>query len=288
MRRGMLVVAGILGAALLLTDAAAAQQPTGDFGGGAVNEAPASPLEPGNIVIGLNAPTPTTVSISATIVGACASGSFTATVPLAADGTFTAIGDVRQARTRTRYDVRGTLTETPTGTATARFQRETTTGTRRCGAIGVRWEARRPLGVLGILGAPAYPIPAATLFGATDQRANDTTRGIVLRRSPDGHAVSRAIYGVRLACSGGAGTSPTFDLPRDNLPIGAGGQVADLETGTVQTLTSILKYVETFAGTIGSTGAEGTFSAELSVRDRRSGKRVTLCRSGEVRWAASI
>lgn len=89
-----------------------------------------------------------------------------------------------------------------------------------------------------------------------------------------------------MTCSG-AGTSPTFDLPRGNLPIGPDGRVSDREEGTVRTQTSILKYVERFAATIGSAGADGMFSVELSVRRRATGKRVTRCRTGVVRWSAA-
>jgi hypothetical protein len=104
--------------------------------------------------------------------------------------------------------------------------------------------------------------------------------------SADGRSVSRAIFGVRLTCSG-AGTSLTFDLPRSDLPIGPDGRVSDRESGRRKTETSIFKYVERFAATLGSTGATGMFSVELTVRRRATGKRVTRCRSGIVRWSAS-
>ena len=89
-----------------------------------------------------------------------------------------------------------------------------------------------------------------------------------------------------MSCSR-AGTSPTFDLPRGDLAIGPDGRVSDREEGTVRTETAILKYVERFAATIGSAGAQGMFSVELTVRRRATGKRVTRCRTGVVRWTAS-
>ena len=130
--------------------------------------------------------------------------------------------------------------------------------------------------------------PGGTLLLGATTRAEDadTPLGVALRVSPDGRAVSRAIYGVRMSCSG-AGTSPTFDLPRADLPIGPDGRVSDREAGQVKTESSILKYVERFAATLGSTGATGMYSVELSVRRRTTGKRVTRCRSGEVRWSAT-
>ena len=201
-------------------------------------------------------------------------------MPIAADGTFSAFGTVRQAATRMRYELRGTLTETPSGTATARFQRRVGNSTRRCSAEGVRWDARRRSAGTGTTTAAR---PASTLFGLSGQAR---PRGLVARISADGRTLSRALYGVTLRCSGGV-SSPTFDLPRDDLAILSDGRVSDRETGTRRTTTSILKYVERFAATLGSAGAEGMYSVELTVRSRRTGKRQTSCRSGVVRWTAS-
>jgi hypothetical protein len=277
------LVASVLVAVLASAPGAAAQQVTGDFGGGAVTMPPASPLRAGNMVIGLHSTDGATVQVVATIVGRCASGSFSASVPVAADGTFSATGAVRQARTSTRYEVRGILSETPSGTASARFERLTANSPRRCRTFDVQWQARRPLGGFGM---PAAVTPGGLLLGASGQLDGAAPHGIALRIAPDARSVSRAIYGVRASCSG-VGTSPTFDLPRDNLPIAPDGRVSDREAGMVKTKTSILRYVERFAATLGSAGGEGMFSVELSVRRRADGKRVTSCRSGVVRWSAS-
>ena len=279
------LVAGALGAALWLAPSAAAQQPGGEFGGGAVSPSSSPALEAGNMAIGLRTSADaTSVRLTATMVGRCASGTFTATAAMAADGTFRAIGAVRQARTTTRYEVRGVMSERPSGTATARFTRETARRTRTCSALDVVWEARRSSGGFG--DAAAIP-PGGALFGASNQRDGaGTPLGVALRLSADGRSLTRAVYAVRMRCTN-AGTSPTFDLPRDDRPIGADGRVSDREEGTVRTQTAILRYVERFAATIGSTGAEGFFSVEVSVRRRATGKRITLCRSGEVRWSAT-
>ena len=283
MRRRIIVPAA-LGAALWLAPAALAQQVAGEFGGGAVSPSSAPALEQGNMAIGLRSADGTSVQVTATMVGRCASGTFAATVPVAADGTFRATGAVIQARTTTRYDLRGVLSERPTGTVTARFRRETTRRTRTCSSLDVVWEARRPSGGFGV--AAATP-PGGLLFGASAQRdPGGTPLGIAVRVSADGRSLSRAVYAVRMRCSN-AGTSPTFDLPRDNLPIMPDGRVSDRESGTVKTQTSILKYVERFAATLGSAGADGMFSVELSVRRRATGKRITRCRSGVVRWSAT-
>ena len=284
MHRRLLVAAAAVSAALALAPAAAAQQISGEFGGGAVSPSSAPALEAGNLAIGLHSADGASVQVTATVVGRCASGTFVATAPVAADGTFHAAGAVRQARTTTRYELRGVLSERPTGTLSARFRRETTKRARTCSALDIVWEARRPSAGRG---DPLAIPPGALLFGASDQRDGaGTPLGIALRISPDGRSLTRAMYAVRMRCSN-AGTSPTFDLPRDDLAIGPDGRVSDREEGTVRTQTSILKYVERFAATIGSEGATGMFSVELSVRRRATGKRVTRCRSGEVRWSAT-
>ncbi len=280
---GRQLAIGTLFATLWFAPPAAAQHATGDFGGGAVASAPA-PVA-GSMAIGLRAPNEgTSVRIAATVVGRCASGTFYETVPVAADGAFTAIGAVRQARTTMRYELRGVLSEQPSGTLTARFERTTSTRTRRCRAADVVWEARRPGAGPG---DPATTTLGGLVLGTSAQREpGGAPLGIALRRSADGRSVSRAIYGVRMDCLG-IGRSPTFDLPRDDLAIGLDGSVADVQAGLVKTDASILKYLERFNATLGSTGARGTFSVELSVRRRATGKRVTLCRSGDVDWSAS-
>jgi hypothetical protein len=278
------LAAAIVGTGLWLVPCAAAQQVRGEFGGGAVTPSSAPAFGAGNMAIGLRSDDGSNVRITATIVGRCASGTFATTVPVAADGTFHATGAVLQNRTRTRYELRGVLSQAPTGTASARFARTTKSRTRTCSARDVVWEARPPAIGFGDLATSA---PGGLLFGTSAQRDGaGTPLGVALRLSADGRSLSRAIYAVRMTCSG-AGVSPTFDLPRDDLTILPDGRVSDRESGTVKTETSILKYVERFAATLGSAGATGFYSVELSVRRRATGKRVTRCRSGEVRWSAS-
>jgi hypothetical protein len=263
--------------------APAAPRVSGDFGGGALRPLLGSPFAAGNMVIGLTSADGLAVSVTATVVAACASGTFNATASVAADGSFSASGSVAQGTVRMSYTLRGTLSEAPAGTATARFERVAAGRTRRCSATAVAWEARRPGAGFG---EPAAVTPGGMLRGSSEQRHGGARRGIVLRISPDGRSVSRAIYGVGLRCTGGR-SSPAFDLPRDGLAILPDGRVSDRESGTIRRRRTIVRYVERFAATLGSAGGEGMFSVELSVRDRTTGKRITRCRSGIVRWSAS-
>jgi hypothetical protein len=279
-------VLAVLAAAPTLPAAAQAQQPTpviGNFGGGALLTAPASPFSPGTMVIGLRAGGGPTVRITATVAGRCASGSFAAEPTVAADGTFSASGEVRQRSIRTRYELQGTLSERPSGMVTARFKRSVGERTTDCSAQNIRWEAREAPGGFG---EPAAVTPDATLFGTTAQRHKGARRGIVLRISPDGRAISRAVYAVTLRCTGDV-RSLTYDLPRDDLAIGADGRFSDRESGRRRTKTAILRYVERFAGNAGSTGAEGFLSSTVTIRRRSTGRRIARCRSGGVRWSAT-
>jgi hypothetical protein len=255
----------------------------GNFGGGAVVAPPAVPFSAGNMVIGLRAGGDTRVRITATIVAACASGTFDTVATVAADGTFSATGGSRQANTRASYAISGTLSATPSGTATVRFKRTVNDRTRRCRAEGVRWEARRALGGFG---EPAAVAPGALLLGTVGQREGGARRGIALRISDDAKTLRRAIYGVTLRCSHDT-RSVTFDLPRDDLAIASSGRVGDRESGRRRTKTTTLSYVERFGATLGSGGAEGFFSVNVTVRRRSTGRRISRCRSGVVRWSAT-
>jgi hypothetical protein len=289
MRLSVLIAAATV--ALAMPVNAAAQQPAAaqDFGGGAVNAPPASPFSAGNMVIGLHSLDATRLQVSATIVGSCASGTFVTVAPVAADGTFSTSGDVRQANTRTTYELHGTLTATPSGTATAHFERATARGTRRCSAEDVAWQARAATDATDAttaIGEPAMVPAGALLLGTTTQHESDARHGIAVRISADGRSVARAIYGVKLHCSHDV-SSPTFDLPQDDLAILPDGRVSNRESGTRRTKTTILRYVERFAATLGSAGGDGMFSVQLTVRRREDGRRVTRCRSGSVRWSAT-
>lgn len=279
------ILAATLAAALLAPALATAQVATpvlGNFGGGAVTAPPAAPFAAGSMVIGLRAAGGSRIRVSATIVAPCASGSFSSTPTVAADGTFVATGAVRQRNVRMRYELAGTLGATPSGTATARLQRTVGGRTRHCSTGSVAWEARRPAGGIGV---PAVAVPGL-LLGTTGQRQRGARRGIVLGVATDGRSLTRAIYGVTLRCTGDA-RSVTFDLPRDAIAIAADGRFSDRESGSRRTRTMTTRYVERFAGIVGSTGAEGFFSATLTIRSRSSGRRIGRCRSGTVRWMAT-
>lgn len=295
MRRPALATAVCAVLATAGTAAATAQEPapapapvpatvTGNFGGGAVSAPPVDPFGAGSFVIGLRASPGPRLQISATIVGPCAAGSFTAIARVAEDGSFVASGASRQDDVRTVYGITGTLSETPSGTASGSFTRDLGGGrSARCRSGIVRWSARRPLGDLG---TPAAAPGGALLYGTTNQRLGAARRGIVLRVSEDATKLDRALYGVMLRCSNG--TSPGFDLPRDALAIAADGSFADRQQGSERTKTTVVRYDERFAGTIGSTAAQGAMSVYVRYSDRRSGRTLVRCSSGPVSWTATL
>ena len=177
------------------------------------------------------------------------------TVPVAADGTFTAAGAVRQARTTMRYELRGTLTETPSGVATARFERTTTTRTRRCSALDVLWEARRPpAGDRRTGGAAARR--AARRHDDPARRRRHAARH---RPAPVGRRPPRQPRDLRrqaelLGRRARRRRSTSRATTCRSCPTAAS---ATASRGIVKTDASILKYVERFGATLGSTGAHG-------------------------------
>ena len=161
----------------------------------------------------------------------CETAPIKTTVPLTADGTFSAIGVSRATpgggrRITTTYDIAGTI-DGASASGTARGATSVATrgrATRRCTSGTVRWGARRATGELGAAGAVAK----ARLYGTTSQRLEGPRRAIVLRVSSDATKLTRALYDVTLTC-GTRKRTDIYDAPRRNLTIEDDGTFADVE-----------------------------------------------------------
>ena len=236
------------------------------------------------MVIGLRAGGGARVRITATIVAACASGTFDTVATVAADGTFSAAGSSRQANTRASYSISGTLSATPSGTATAHFKRTVNDRTRRCGAEGVQWQARRALAGFG---EPAAVAPGALLLGTVGQReggARRADRAAGLRRRQDPQPGDLRRHAALLARHALGHVRPAAGRSRDRRQR---SRVTAARTAGGARRPSVYSYVERFGATLGSGGAEGFFSVNVTVRRRSTGRRISRCRSGVVRWSAS-
>ena len=277
--------------ALTAGGAALAHDPashTGDYGGGAVVAPPRSIYNAGNMLVGLRATSDHRLQINAAVILSCSEDAvFRLVVTPAADGSFGAKG-VRVRRTssgsvRTDYEIDGTIAgPAVSGTATARNAITRGERTRRCPRATVRWQARRPTGVVGVL----PPAPGMRMYGTTSQRLAGARRAIVLRISSDATKLTRALYEVTVRC-GSQTLTGNFDAPRRNLPIAADGRVRDVERFTFTSRRTIYRSVERFDAMVGTAGATGTFSTTSRVADRRTGRTIRRCSSGTVRFTAS-
>lgn len=290
----MRVLAGVAGAvaALALAATALAQAPAlpvGNFGGGTVLPPPADPLGAGNAVLGMRA-ADGKLKIEATLRGKCGGGTFSAKATLAADGGFRARGTSRRrpepgVRLKTTYDISGTLTATGVedGSATASSEiRVRGQKTVRCKSGTVAYQVRRPSGEIGTPGAA----PKARYYGITSERRGGPRRGIVMRVSSDGKALTRALYAVTLAC-GKLELPDIVDTPRRSLAIDDLGRVSDRVRTTFREPKTITRSDERFTATLGSTGAAGTLSITERTTSRMSGKLIETCKTGTIKWTAA-
>ena len=144
------------------------------------------------------------------------------------------------------------------------------------------WSARRSTGELGGAGAA----PGVAMYGTTAQRLDGARRAIVLRVSPDGAKLERALYDVTLKCPRATDTD-VHDAPLRNLAIAADGTFTDVERFRYRDRRTIQYDTERFSGQIGSAGANGTFSVVSRLANRATGRTIGTCRSGTVAWTAA-
>jgi hypothetical protein len=290
--------------AATLTGAAAAiaQLPVatpGNYGGGAVLSPPKSLGAPGNMLIGLRVGG-NRVQLNASVAASCESLSFSASAALgtpAVGGVPFKVTGTKRARLSggrsvvTTYAVQGFVADVaglpghPYAGGTARVRNRITTpgrATRTCTSGKVGWAARRPSGDLGASGITG----GEYLYGTTSQRREGPRRAIMLRVSRDGTKLLRALYDADLRCAGRT-IRGIYDAPRRNLPISPIFTVRDVEHFTYRTRTTIAHDTERFEATLGKTGAHGTFSIVSRLADRRSGRTISTCASGTVRFTAS-
>jgi hypothetical protein len=292
--RARVVGAAGAAAALALAATAFAQEPVppvGNFGGGTVVAPPRDPLGAGNAVIGMRAVSSGEVQFEATVRGKCGGGTFPAKATLKADNSFRAKGTNMRTpeaglHVKTTYDITGTLTATGVtdGVASATTKiRVKGAKTQTCKSGKVAFQVRRASGDIGAPGAVAK----ARYYGNTSERRHSVRRGFVMRVSKDGTKLTRALYGVTLKCDKRK-IPDIVDTPRRSIAIVAGGQVVDNVTSTFKDKDTVTKSDERFAGTLGSAGATGTLSITERTKDRKTGKLIETCKTGNISWTAAL
>jgi hypothetical protein len=284
----------VAAAALALAATAVAEAPSpprGNFGGGALTSPPSDILGAGNVIIALRALPERKLDIEATLRARCAGGDVSATTKIAADGTFSAKGTATQEpspalRIRTRYVIEGRFTtrDAATGKASATIERSNEGRTTTCRTGSVAFGVRRPVTGVGKAGA----VKAARYYGTTTQRvAGGPYRPIVLRIAADGRRITRALFGESVRCSDGR-VAIGIEAPRTNVRIDSRGRARDRDSYKITRGETVVSVDDRFTAQLGSKGARGTFSLSDRTTDRASGRTIQTCRSGTIRWRASL
>jgi hypothetical protein len=271
--------------------AEAPSPPRGNFGGGALVSPPRDILGAGNAIIAMRALPKRELEIEATLRARCAGGDLAATTKIAADGSFTAKGTATREpspamRIETRYTISGRFTapDAASGRASATIERTNEGRSTTCRTGSVAFAVRRPVSGVGTPGAPK----ASRYYGTTTQRvAGGPNRPIVLRIAADGRRITRALFGESVRCSDGR-VAIGVEAPRTNIRIDSRGRVRDRDRYTITRGEVVVKVDDRFTAQLGSKGARGTFSLSDRTTDRASGRTIQTCKSGTIRWRASL
>ena len=292
----MRIGASILAVAVPVTLAAPAvaeapSPPRGNFGGGALVSPPRDILGAGNAIVSLRARPERKLDVEATLRARCAGGDVAAETKIAADGSFSIDGTAIQepdpvTRITTRYKLSGRFTtaNAANGRLSATIERSVEGRTTTCRTGSVKFAVRRPVTGVGRAGAPK----AARYYGTTAQRAaGGPNRPIVLRIAADGRRITRALFGESVRCSDDR-VAIGVEAPRTNVRIDARGRVRDRDRYTITRGETVVHVDDRFTAQLGSKGARGTFSLSDRTTDRASGRTIQTCKSGTIRWRASL
>jgi len=263
--------------------------PLGNFGGGALVSPPRDIFGAGNAVVSLRALPKRRLEIEATVRARCAGGDIAATAKIAASGRFRASGTVTQepnplSKVTTTYELSGRFTTVneAQGKISATIEQSVEGRVKRCRTGEVAFAVRRPVGGVGLAGAPK----AARYYGTTSQKGVGPNRPIVLRISGDGARITRALFAYSVKCSDGK-LAIGVEAPRTDIRVNSRGRVTDRDR-SAQTQGEIVIHVDDrFTAQLGSRGAHGTFSLNDRTADRASGRTIQTCRTGTIRWRAA-
>ena len=271
---------------------AAADTPTGNFGGGAI----AVPVDEDSVardmVLAIRALPNRTVGIDGQLYTSCGPGAIRGNAKLAADGSFTLRGEairrpVRGVKETTTFVVRGTLTaDGGSGSARGRLKIDPRRGaTRTCKSRDVSWTVRRAAAAA----AAAAPGPAAdtTLYGTTSQDASRSRHAVVLRTAAAGRSIERFLFSFRAKCDRGRvvvfdeqNFSPEFGVAAD-------GSFRNVEKFRLTYADVTVRLTVVVRGQFDQAGgAAGKLSVVERVSSRRNGKAVDVCRTGVRTWSA--
>lgn len=273
-----------------VASAQVAGPPAGHFGGGAI-ALPVSDAAAKDIALSIRVRRNATIGIGGEVPSRCGRAAIRGRTRLAADGSFTLRATTTRrpfvgVSERSTFVVKGRLTaDGGTGTVAARLRvRAKGRGTRSCKTRTVRWTVRR---AAGHATAPA-PAPAgALLYGLTSQDGPEAKHAIVLHVTGDGRSIDRLLARFRTRCekrvivvADEINYSPQFDVAAD-------GSFRMVERFTTNYSDVILRTTVVVSGQFDAAGAAaGKLAVTQRFKNRRNARRVDVCSTGTLRWAA--
>jgi hypothetical protein len=265
--------------------------PVGNFGGGALAVPVDEHTVAKDMVLSMRAQSGGRLGVDGQLYTRCGLATINGDAKLAAGGSFTSRG---AAKTKPVVGV----TETSTFVVKGRLPADGGTGTahatlrvrvkrhaiRTCSSSTVSWTVRRAAGAAA---APA-PAPAESLlYGLTSQSGPHAKRAIVLHTTSGGRSIDRVVVGYRAKCDRGrvvvideVNYSPEFDVT----PTGSFRHVETFKVPFTDVIanTTVVMRGQFYQGA----GAAGKLSVTERFTSRKTGKRVDVCATGTLTWAA--
>lgn len=265
--------------------------PVGNFGGGALAVPVDEHTVAKDMVLSLRAQSGGRLGVDGQLYTRCGLATINGDAKLAAGGSFTSRGAAKTkpvvgVTETSTFVVKGRLTaDGGTGTAHATLRvRVKRHAIRTCSSRTVSWTVRRAAGAAA---APA-PAPAESLlYGLTSQSGPHAKRAIVLHTTSGGRSIDRVVVGYRAKCDRGrvvvideVNYSPEFDVTPT-------GSFRHVETFKVPFTDVIANTTVVMSGQFDQgAGAAGKLSVTERFTSRKSGKRVDVCATGRLTWAA--
>lgn len=284
---GLAAVAASAGVAL----AEAPTPTTGNFGGGAIAVPVKQNTVAKDMLLSIRAVASGRIGVDGQMYTTCGHATIKGKTSLAADGTFTLRGKATRkpvlgVSERTSFTVTGRLTADGGGSGRARATVRVKAGkraARTCKSHTVRWTVRRSGEAAARAPAPA----ASTLLGLTAQSGTSAKKAVVLHVTKAGRAIDRFVLAFRAGCerrrivvTDDVNYSPEFDIAAD-------GSFRFVERFRVNFSDVAQRTTIVVRGQFDQAGAvAGKVAVTQRYTNRRSGKRVDVCKTGTLPWSA--
>ena len=290
--RSRLLVPLALACAAATAGVASAQSsatPAGSFGGGAIT-VPVTNSAAKDMALSIRAQPNGTIGVGGEVPSRCGRAAIRGRTKLAANGSFTLRATTTRrpylgVRERSTFVVKGRLAaDGGTGTVASALRVRVRPLPRTCKTRTVTWTVRPAADAAA---APA-PAPAdALLYGLTSQDGPEVNHAVVLHVTRGGRSIDRLLVRFRSRCdkrvivvSDEINYSPEFDVAAD-------GSFRNVERFKVSFSDVVLRTTVIVRGQFDAAGAvAGKVAVTQRFTNRRNGKRVDVCTTGTLTWAA--